>query len=388
MSDYQDMINRATETPSSTDTAETSASAVGTTTEEATPPVAESTPAETTTTTETTTTPVAETTPEAVETTEVKTPAAEKSAETPPETTTPFNYDDYVSPEQLKELKAEWQEQNNKQTKTFFDERSEKIDNHLRNGGELDKNFWKYQTNDLDSIDLSKSTANDAIELVKQELTDVQGYSEAEAELTIKRKYPDLYRGVEEGEEDERATERYDDDIIQVGMDARRSLESLKDYKAKVVIPTVQSNEPSQADIDKQRDALNQYKASAEKALDEFTKIDLQVSEDVSLEVLADSEFMGTMKELIVNPDKLDTYFFDNYVKDGNVDHKSMVRDLYISKNWEALLKSAVSQGITMGKEEALKETGKEPSLTSKAVVSATTESTAGNDWLNQVRTN
>jgi len=393
---YQQMINTAQD-EARTGVAATDGNTSNANETPATPVVAEPT----------VTTPVAETTPvtEPV-VTEPKaevTPVVTEPAKEPTQTTTEtpgvtvvrkektttqptpeVSHEGYLSLADVEKQKVEWQEAN-KPKETFFDERSAAIDAHLRTGGELDATFWKYQNNDLDKIDLSNTDVNTAINLIKQELTDVQSYSDAEADLFIKRKYPDLYRGVDD--EDDDGLERLNDDKTQVGMDVRKSLDSMKQFKEKVKLPDATTVGPSAEDIALQEEAVRKYSTEATQAVSAFTKFDVDVNEDVRLEMLVGAEQTESLTQLISNPANLDAYFFNEYVDNGKTDFSRMASDLHFMKNRESIIKSIVTQAIAIGKEEALKASGKEPTLSKGAQVvpGGGSNNDAGNSWLKQL---
>lgn len=217
---------------------------------------------------------------------------------------------------------------------------------------------------------------------------DVERLTEKEAELSIKRKYPNLYRGVED-EEDASEVEKYDDDVIQAGIDARRAVSSLKELKEKLMMPKQAVVEPTQEEIQASQAAAKAYQDSASSAISSFKAVNIDVTKDVTLEVIPESAGVERIADLVKNPQKLDSYFFDRYVKDGKTNHEAMVQDIYIGENFKSLMSSAIKQGITIGEERALKASGKAPSLRStEGAVNQAGGEDVGNAWLNQLRKN
>jgi len=285
--------------------------------------------------------------------------------------------EDLIPKAEFEKLKAQLEEVN--QSK-YADERVAKIDEYIRNGGELNEQFWRYQSMDFNNVELDN--ASQAADLIKQDLIDIQGYTSAQAEMVIRRKYPNLYNGVDEyaSEEDKM---KYDDDVLQIGIDAKQAVNNLKQYQEKIMLP--KGNTAPKVDTVAQQKAFEKFKQDAESKLQEFTKLDLEVNKEIKLEIPVTAESMGYVKGVVSDPSRLDNYWTDNFVKNGEVDFIGIAKQIYLRDNWESLLKSAVNQGIEIGKEKAIKESGIEPTLKG-GVPKVTSSNPIAQGWLSQIR--
>lgn len=263
----------------------------------------------------------------------------------------------------------------------FYNDTVKKIDEMLRNGIPLNKTTFEYQSLDFDAIDLNDVT--NAMDVIERELRDVQNLSEEDVEHILSTEYPNLYRDIDEDDDDE--VKAYKTDLIKAKMKAKQVVGNLKDYQQKILLPKAESPQavqPTAEQLQAQRKAIEDYQKEAKQAVDSFKAFEFKVADDLALKIDVDEKSIGYAKELALNPQKQNTYFADRYIKDGKRDISAMVRDQYILDNFDNIMKEALLQQQALGKEQILKEEGIAPTLKDKgASSSASTTLTPLEQW-------
>ena len=260
---------------------------------------------------------------------------------------------------------------------TFYNETSRKIDEYLRAGGELNDEFFKYQSIDFDNVDTSD--VNHVLDLLEKELVDVSGFTKEEAAFTIEKRYPNLYRDIDE--EDDYDIKSYKDDMTQAGIDLKMAIPKLKDFQSKVLLPKREDvNQPTQEELDRRKEAMDNYFKDANEAIKGFDKLTVKLNNDVYIDIETNQESLKGVSDLLLNPESQGSYLVNNYVdKEGKIDFDKLKTDEFWRLNRDKILKEHYIQAYNIGKEEALKEQGLSPTISNRG-------NAGGSDHVSTVR--
>jgi hypothetical protein len=269
------------------------------------------------------------------------------------------DYTNWVSPDDLDALKATWAEENkpdesNKED-VFFNEESRKLDEYLRNGGEINQDFLDYRELDFDNVDLSSN--DNVLDVVKKGIM-LDGFTEKEATLLIEDKYSALFAtDLDDASESELRT--FDLAQLNAKMEAKKMLPKLKERKQAIMKPKVEaaSNQPTKEQVEQNRLAQEAYQRDAQTSIDKFLKsgLDIQVDKDVTVNVKATKENTEYVRELVASAEKRNSYFVDNYQnEDGSVNFDKFTEMTFIQRNLEAYKSALINQGIAIGQEKVV----------------------------------
>jgi hypothetical protein len=206
-------------------------------------------------------------------------------------------YEGYVSPEQLEVMKQEWQEQN-KSTQHEYSERAKKLIELDSKGVDLTEKVIKYSNTDFDTVDTDD--VNTAMDIIEQALMDVHSYNSEQIDVLMQKDYPDLYRDIDE--DDEEGQQRIRTQTVLAQIEAKKAIERLKGYQKEVMLPPkaeMKSNEPTKEQIELQRKQIEAYQVNASKALDGFSNVEFKLSDDVNITVDATQDNMGDVAQLV-----------------------------------------------------------------------------------------
>ena len=269
------------------------------------------------------------------------------------------DYTNWVSPDDLDALKATWAEDNKPaesgKEEVFFNEESRKLDEYLRNGGEINQDFLDYRELDFDNVDLSSN--DNVLDVVKKGFM-LDGFTEKEATLLIEDKYSALFAtDLDDASESELRT--FDLAQLNAKMEAKKTLPKLKERKQAIMKPKVEaaSNQPTKEQVEQNRLAQETYQRDAQTSMDKFLKsgLDIQVDKDVTVNVKATKENTEYVRELVASAEKRNSYFVDNYQnEDGSVNFDKFHEMTFIQRNLEAYKSALISQGIAIGQEKVV----------------------------------
>ncbi len=309
---------------------------------------------------------------------EVEGAQEETQAETPEAKTQ--SYEGWYSPEDFEVKKAEWFEKNKVETPTYS-ERAKKLIELDNAGIDINETVVKYSNADFDSVDLTD--AGNAIDVLEQVLKDVDGFSQEQVDFLIQKDYGLLFKEIDEDNYDE--VTKHQEQIMSAQIEAKRALPKLKDFQQKVMLPPKQEikvdNKPTAEQIEAQRQQMESYTANASKALNDFKSLDFNLGEDVNISLAATQENMGDVTSLVLDPMKQQSYFADNYLKEGEIDFQSLIRDRWIVKNFDTIVKELAVQYKAIGKDEILSDSGLSPDLTKNKQKAQTTSLTPMEQW-------
>jgi hypothetical protein len=100
--------------------------------------------------------------------------------------------------------------------------------------------------------------------------------------------------------------------------------------------------------------AIDNYRAEAITNLQSIKTFEVPLLEDYNLRIGIDQNNYEALKDLIANPEKQETFFPDNYRKDGKVNYKQLAEDEYFRINKTQILKAVFAKGMERGKAQAI----------------------------------
>jgi hypothetical protein len=236
------------------------------------------------------------------------------------------------------------EEENNslKQTNPFADERIAKINEYVKNGGEINETFWKLQSKNYSNIDFSNE--NSLISAIKDKYTLVDGFTDKEAERLIQKNFPNVLDR-ENADPDELI-----DEVISLKSATKDALPKLQELQKKAALPEV-----SREQVEANQRAVEAYRVHALTTLKDIKSFEIPLSDEYTFKVGVDQNNYERLKDLIANPEKQETYFVDNYRdNEGKVNFKQFAEDEYFRVNRVPILKAAFAKGLERGKAQAI----------------------------------
>lgn len=221
-------------------------------------------------------------------------------------------------------------------TEVFANEQMRAMNEYVKNGGVINKEFLELQEKDYTNVDFNKS---DALLSVLMDKYKFEGFSQAESQRLAEKNFGAVLN-----------PDEYDDEeVMDAKMDlklaVKQALPQLQERKEKVMMP---ASDPKA--VQKQQENINRYKAEATVAVNGINSFTLNLSDDFPIKANIDAESKRQISNLVVNPENQATYFADNYLSDdGKIDFESFARDEYIRLHFDSLMRAAFDQGKSVG---------------------------------------
>ena len=268
-----------------------------------------------------------------------KTEVKEPVVETPKEPVIP---EGYVPATQLDELKKQIEEAKTAQEKVFANESIKKLNELAKSGVDVDsEEFWKWQTIEPSKFDTSSK--EDALALKRLELkVENPELNDSQIERLLKRSYKVLFDGTYDENDEE-----YKEALEDLSIDAIAARKKVVEYKNKVQLPKVDLSQKEEQEKAAQQ-AREAFNRTVKEQVSSYAEQPLKVG-DVELKYLTDENSKKFLESSLINNQ---TFFQDNYVKEGNVDFARLKRDLLIIHDFPKISKMILDQGISMGREE------------------------------------
>ena len=251
--------------------------------------------------------------------------------------------------------KALLEEIENLKNNSNIDPRIAKMNEYVKNGGEINANFWELQNKDYSNIDLKDS--KQALSALKDKLKYLDGFESDEIDFHIEKNYP-ILGGFEDDADDAEIRE----ESMKLRMGMKDALPKLKEYQSKVSMPKVDNNRREQAE--KQ---LNMYRAHSSSKLDEIKSFDVQLDADTTISIPFTGEGRQFARSIITEPENQAKFFSTRYTTEkGELDYNKWARDLYEMENRDKIHAGIYAQGKSSGKKEILAEVQPEKQTTIK----------------------
>lgn len=273
--------------------------------------------------------------------------ATEVVTETTVEATDDFVFGgDPITPEvnatDLQKRLEQLERENNelKERNPFADERVAKINEYVRNGGEINETFWKLQSKNYSDL----KSEDQLLSALKDKYTLVDGFTEVEAQRLIAKNYPNLI------DRDNADPDELTDEVISLKASSKTFLKELSELQSKVLLPNV-----SKAQLEQRAAQVEAYRTYASVKVNEIKGFEVPLMDNYTMRINIDKANHDLVKDLVVNPEKQEQFFLDNYSNEkGEIDIKKFAEDEYFRRNRVPLLRAALAKGIELGKKQAV----------------------------------
>lgn len=244
------------------------------------------------------------------------------------------------------ELRTKLEEEFNskpRQELKFANESIKKLNELAEAGIDVNsENFWKWQVTDIEKFDTNR--VDDALELKRLELEiEKPELNPQQIQRLLKRSYPVLFDSSYTAEDKE-----YQEALEDLSIDAIGSVTKLKQHKEKVTLPKVSLQEKEQMEA-QSRAAREAFILDVRKNVQSYTEEPIKLKEDLEIKYAPSVETKKFVESSIVNNE---TFFTDNYVKDGSVDFSRLRRDMTRIHDFDNIIKTVFEQGVSSGRSE------------------------------------
>lgn len=225
----------------------------------------------------------------------------------------------------------------------FANEAIKKLNELAQAGVDVNSSeFWKWQAIELDKFDTSQR--GDALELRRLELeVDNPTLNAKQIDRLLKRSYPALFSDEYTAEDTE-----YQEALEDLSIDATRSVTKLVKHKESVQLPKVDLQQ-KEVDTQAQQKAREEFLRDVKTNVSNYKGFPIKLTDDLEINYQVSSDAKKYVESSIVNNQ---SWFIDNYVKDGKVDYPRLSRDLTRIADFDNIAKTILEQGISIGKEQ------------------------------------
>lgn len=204
------------------------------------------------------------------------------------------------------------------------------------------KEFWKWQAIEIDKFNSSQK--EDALELRRLELeVENPTLNANQINRLLKRSYPALFSDDYTAEDTE-----YQEALEDLSIDATRSVTKLKKHKESVQLPKIDLQQKEQ-DEAAARKAKEEFVRDVRKNVSDYKGFGIKLQDDLEINYQISNDAKKYAESSIVNNQ---SWFVDNYVKDGVVDFPRLTRDMTRLADFDNIVKTVYEQGISIGKEQ------------------------------------
>lgn len=269
--------------------------------------------------------------------------------------------------EEVDSLKEEWAKEYKPEAQTekddvFANDMMRKLNDIVKAGGKIDNKFWEYQDIDFDSADLSKPDV--AIEVLKAHLTDIENYTEEDADFILEEKYGLLGRNLDPNafEEDVLA---YNKEARRAKIDAMGKVGGLKEFQQSLMLPKEDPNNKREPAPEVQQDprVVEAYVKGANEYLDNYDGFEYELTNDVKLNFTPTEEEMGNLRKVITEVEEHGNFFNNRYATKEGVDFDRFANEMHILDNLDSIFNEAFHQMSAIAREQMAKEDGISPTL-------------------------
>lgn len=245
----------------------------------------------------------------------------------------------------LKEQIKALLEEKEKLSTPQLDPRIAKLNEYVKNGGEINANVWELQTKDYSNINIKES--KDALSVVKDKLKYIEGLEQDEIDFFLKNNYP-----IASGYEDDFDEEDKLSESMKLRMEAKTALDPLKEFQDKVMLPDVDHNQSAEMER-----RISLYRAESSAKLDEIESFDIELDADTKLKIPFSGAGRNFAKAIITDPAKMSSFWNDRYTNEkGETDFKRFAEEMYYLENRNRIKDAIYAQGKSTGKKAILEE--------------------------------
>lgn len=265
---------------------------------------------------------------------------AKPAAEAP--TTTDADLRAQLEQELRQQIEEEYKSKVQNEPK-FANESIKKLNELAAAGIDVDsEDFWKWQVTDIEKFDTTK--VEDALELKRLELEiENPTLNKTQIQRLLKRSYPVLFDSSYDANDTE-----YQEAMEDLSIDAVRSTTKLKQHKEKLTLPKVNLQEKEQMEA-QSKAAREAFVLDVRKNVQSYTEEPIKLKENLEIKYAPSNETKKFVESSIINNE---SFFLDNYVKEGNIDFERLRRDMTRIYDFDNIIKTVFEQGISVGKDE------------------------------------
>jgi len=251
----------------------------------------------------------------------------------------------YSSFEELLEAANRGQEAVN-EDEVFANEQIKKLNEIAKNGGDI-MEVLRFQSMGISELDPNKQ--GDALKLQKMRMMQDEGLSEREADMLLSRTY--------NFDPDTEEAEDIEFNELKLKREAKKSKEWLEGKAKDLELPKVaDKTEDLEAKAKEQEvidNSIKAYKNAVTDVVKEYKEEVFSLDKENSLTFALDSDGNKAVKALMENPESLWNAFRDD---SGRTDMKALRTFATAVTNFDGILKSSFNHGVSVGKEQVIKD--------------------------------
>ena len=233
-----------------------------------------------------------------------------------------------------------------------LDPRIEKLNDIIRNGGDINQSVWEMQSKDYSDISLQE--VENTLSIVKDKLKYLDGDDADMVNIYLDDKYPTL-RGKKDADDfdtDEEFNAQRKREETLLRKEAKEFVPKLKEFQEGMRLP----NAPQHKQQEEYQEAIKAYRAEAITKVNEINSFDMQLADDLTVRIPITGEAANYANSITTEPEN-QAQFFNRYRnEDGSVNHQKLKVEMYRLQNQEQIDKALFDQGRSYGKREALQE--------------------------------
>ena len=222
----------------------------------------------------------------------------------------------------------------------------EKLNEYVRGGGKVTKEFWELQTKDYSNIDLSNEQS--ALSVLKDKLKYEEGLDDTIINKIMRKNFPILSGRKEEDEYDD---EEKDDELVDLMRQAKTALPELQDIQKKAQLPEADHHYKEESER-----VNNLYRAQSREAISDFSGVVIELDKDLKVRAPLSSETRKFVNSVVTEPQNQgDKYFRERYVtKEGKVDYNKFASEMQILQDFPDITRKIYQQGLKRGQKETV----------------------------------
>jgi hypothetical protein len=233
-----------------------------------------------------------------------------------------------------------------------LDPRIEKLNDIIRNGGDINQSVWEMQSKDYSNISLQE--VENTLSIVKDKLKYLDGDDADMVNIYLDDKYPTL-RGKKDADDfdtDEEfgAQKKREETLLR--KEAKEFVPKLKDFQEGMRLP----NAPQHKQQEEYEQAVRAYRTEAITKVSEINSFDVHLTDDLTVRIPITGDAAKYADSIATEPENQAQYFNRYRNEDGSVNFQKLKVETYRSQNQEQIDKALFDQGRSYGKKEAIQE--------------------------------
>ncbi len=231
----------------------------------------------------------------------------------------------------------------------FADEQVQKINDFIKNGGKIDKNWLYFQSTDFEKI-------SDPFELISEAMRlEEPGITDKEIEYRIKNDYKTDDWADEEGE----TTEVEEVMSAKMLREAEKAKTKLKEFQQK---SSFAPGQKSEVDLKKEakikEDAQKNWEKAVEEGVKGFDKVPVKIDEKEVFDVIVSEDERKPINDMVkkMGSEGLNVLLPKFMDSKGNIDVKLLFNYIYKAETYDNAVKAALIQGKAKGAYKEVKD--------------------------------